>query len=184
VTHLNQAISPAYPSHLRRQLRSSFIPSTPLALLLLGVIALHSRAYPQQTGLTSISVYRSLSTSCSNDDLPNAPASQPHQTPAGTTGAPARGQASDPTTSSQVRASQKQPNRILGLMPNYRAVSAGEIPPPPTAKEAFMVATHNSFDYSAFVFTGLTSLIAEGDDAHPQLGKGSRFFGRIRAVAL
>ncbi len=66
----------------------------------------------------------------------------------------------------------QQPKRILGLMPNYRAVSAGTIPPPPTAKEAFMVATQNSFDYSAFVFTGLTSLIAKGDDSHPQLGKG------------
>jgi len=65
-----------------------------------------------------------------------------------------------------------QPKRILGIMPNYRAVSAGVIPPPPTPREAFMVATRNSFDYSAFVFVGITSLLAEGTDAHPQLGKG------------
>ena len=65
-----------------------------------------------------------------------------------------------------------QPKRILGLMPNYRAVSAGALPPPPTPKEAFMIATKNSFDYSSFVFVGITSLIAEGTDAHPQLGKG------------
>jgi len=57
-------------------------------------------------------------------------------------------------------------------MPNYRAVSAGTIPPPPTPKEAFWVATVNTFDYSSFVFTGLTSMIAEGDDSHPSLGKG------------
>jgi hypothetical protein len=57
-------------------------------------------------------------------------------------------------------------------MPNYRAVSAGEIPPPPTPKQAFKIATQNSFDYSAFIFTGLTSAIAEGEDSHPQLGKG------------
>ena len=57
-------------------------------------------------------------------------------------------------------------------MPNYRAVSAGVIPPPPTPREAFMVATRNSFDYSAFVFVGITSLLAEGTNAHPQLGKG------------
>ena len=31
--------------------------------------------------------------------------------------------------------SQQQPKRILGVMPNYRAVSAGEIPPPPTPKQ-------------------------------------------------
>lgn len=65
-----------------------------------------------------------------------------------------------------------QPKRILGVMPNYRAVSAGVIPPPPTPREAFMVATRNSFDYSAFVFVGVTSLLAEGSNAHTQLGKG------------
>lgn len=65
-----------------------------------------------------------------------------------------------------------QPRRILGIMPNYRAVSAGEIPPPPTPREAFKIATQNSFDYSAFVFVGITSLLAEGTNSHPQLGKG------------
>ena len=65
-----------------------------------------------------------------------------------------------------------QPKRILGIMPNYRAVSAGVIPPPPTPREAFMVATRNSFDYSAFIFVGITSLLAEGTNAHTQLGKG------------
>ncbi len=67
---------------------------------------------------------------------------------------------------------RKQPKRILGIMPNYRAVSAGTIPPPPTPKEAFKIATQNSFDYSSFMFTGLTSIIAEGEDSHPSLGKG------------
>lgn len=68
--------------------------------------------------------------------------------------------------------SKQQPKRILGIMPNYRAVSAGAIPPPPTPKQAFKIATQNSFDYSSFVFVGLTSMIAEGQDTHPQLGKG------------
>jgi hypothetical protein len=63
-------------------------------------------------------------------------------------------------------------------MPNFRAVSAGAIPPPPTPKQAFVIATKNSFDYSAFIFVGLTSMIAEGSDAHPQLGKGVSGFGR------
>lgn len=73
---------------------------------------------------------------------------------------------------------KQQPKRILGIMPNYRAVSAGAIPPPPTPKQAFKIATQNSFDYSSFVFVGLTSLIAEGSDTHPQLGKGVAGFGR------
>jgi hypothetical protein len=74
--------------------------------------------------------------------------------------------------------SKQQPKRILGVMPNYRAVSAGAIPPPPTAGEAFKLATQNSFDYSSFVFVGITSLMAEGTDAHTQLGKGMPGFGR------
>jgi len=65
-----------------------------------------------------------------------------------------------------------QPKRILGIMPNYRAVSAGVKAPPPTPRVLFKVATENSFDYSAFVFVGVTSLLAEGDNAHSQLGKG------------
>ena len=68
--------------------------------------------------------------------------------------------------------SQQQPKRILGLMPNYRAVTAGEMPPPPTPGQAFVLATQNTFDYSSFVFVGITSLMAEGEGAHPALGKG------------
>jgi hypothetical protein len=68
--------------------------------------------------------------------------------------------------------SKQQPKRILGVMPNYRAVSAGAIPPPPTPGRAFTIATENSFDYSAFIFVGVTSLLAEGTNAHADLGKG------------
>ncbi len=75
-------------------------------------------------------------------------------------------------------ASRSQPKRILGLMPNYRAVSAGAIPPPPTPKEAFKIATQNSFDYSSFLFVGITSLMAMGSDAHPRLGQGMAGYGR------
>ena len=77
-----------------------------------------------------------------------------------------------------VAASKQQPKRILGVMPNYRAVSAGALPPPPTAKEAFKIATQNSFDYSSFGFVGITSLLAEATDSHPALGEGVAGFGR------
>jgi hypothetical protein len=65
-----------------------------------------------------------------------------------------------------------QPKRILGVMPNFRAVSAGQLPPPPTPHQAFKIATQNSFDYSSFIFVGITSMLAEGTNTHPQLGKG------------
>jgi hypothetical protein len=71
-----------------------------------------------------------------------------------------------------------QPKRILGVMPNFRAVSAGQASPPPTPEQAFIIATQNSFDYSSFIFVGVTSLMAEGSDAHKELGKGVTGFGR------
>jgi hypothetical protein len=37
-----------------------------------------------------------------------------------------------------------QPKRIPGFMPNFRAVSAGAIPPPPTPKQACVIAAQNS----------------------------------------
>lgn len=65
-----------------------------------------------------------------------------------------------------------QPKRILGFMPNFRTVSGGEKPHPPGWKYNFKIATHQSFDYSSFLFLGITSLSAEGIDSHPVLGKG------------
>lgn len=106
------------------------------------------------------------------------PVSPDQQTqPAGPsiTGSP---ESSDEIRNEGVPASKRQPKRILGIMPNYRAVSAGAIPPPPTPKEAFKIATQNSFDYSSFIFVGITSGLAESSNAHPQLGHGLSGFGR------
>lgn len=74
--------------------------------------------------------------------------------------------------------SKVQPKRILGLMPNYRAVTAGTIPPPPTPRQAFKIATQNSFDYSSIVFVGITSAMSQWSNGHPQLGEGMTGYGR------
>jgi hypothetical protein len=90
-------------------------------------------------------------------------------------------QATAPQTSPQDPGAQvlhPQPKRILGIMPNFRAVSAGTLPPPPTRRQAFKIATQNSFDYSAFIFVGFTSALAEWSDAHPQLGEGMKGYGK------
>lgn len=56
--------------------------------------------------------------------------------------------------------------------------AACAIPPPPTPKGAFEIATQNSFDYSSFIFVGITSMLAEGTDAHPAPSKGVAGFCR------
>lgn len=71
---------------------------------------------------------------------------------------------------------RQQPKRILGFMPNFRSVSAGSKPHPPGWKYNFKIATRQSFDYSSFIFLGITSLTAEGMDSHPVLGKGIHGF--------
>ena len=104
-------------------------------------------------------------------ELPDAPA--PHVQSSSQTEATQTHAAQRPAADASAKHTPPpQPRRILGIMPNYRAVSAGAIPPPPTPREAFTVATRNSFDYSAFIFVGITSSLAEGTDAHSQLGKG------------
>jgi hypothetical protein len=71
---------------------------------------------------------------------------------------------------------RQEPKRILGFMPNFRTVSGGAKPHPPGWKYNFTVATHQATDYSSFIFLGLTSLMAEGINEHPALGKGASGF--------
>jgi hypothetical protein len=102
-------------------------------------------------------------------DLPDDPAFLLEQS---SSSSAAQSNSDQPSPSQQPHTPPPQPKRILGIMPNYRAVSAGVKPPPATPRQAFKIATRQSFDYSAFIFVGLTSAIAEWDDSHPKLGKG------------
>lgn len=58
------------------------------------------------------------------------------------------------------------------MMPLARPVSSGVAPVAPTPRQAFISATRTSFGPSAYATVGLTSLIAEGENEHPALGKG------------
>jgi hypothetical protein len=102
---------------------------------------------------------------------PPAPSSSPATSPNASQSPANPGAASD-------AAPPPQPKRILGVMPNFRAVSADTVPPPPTPKQSLWIATRNSFDYSAFIFNGITSLEAIASDAHPELGKGLPGYGQ------
>jgi len=113
-----------------------------------------------------------LSLPSAAQQTPPASSQQPPTPP------PAQTQPNEAPADQGASPEKQQPKRILGVMPNFRAVSAGALPPPPTPKQAFIIATQNSFDYSSFIFVGITSLLAEGSDAHPKLGKGVAGFGR------
>jgi hypothetical protein len=66
----------------------------------------------------------------------------------------------------------QQPQRIMGWIPNYRAVSVGAKPPPPTFKEKFLIGTQNTFDYSAFIFNAVDTEIPYVTKSYPEFGNG------------
>jgi len=61
----------------------------------------------------------------------------------------------------------KQTKRILGIVPNFRAVSANQKLPPDTARDKFKTAILDSFDYSAILPVALHQ-----DNRYYTLGHG------------
>ncbi len=72
----------------------------------------------------------------------------------------------------------KQTKRILGIVPNFRAVSADEKLPPETVEEKFMDATHDSFDYSSMFFPAAIAAYNMARDATPQFHQGGAGYAR------
>ncbi len=72
----------------------------------------------------------------------------------------------------------QQPQRIMGWIPNYRAVSVGAKPPPPSFKEKFWIGTQNTFDYSAFIFNAVDSEVPYVSKSYPEFGNGMVGYGR------
>jgi hypothetical protein len=72
----------------------------------------------------------------------------------------------------------KQSKRILGIFPNYRAVSTTTQLPPLSLREKFWLATQDSFDYSSFISAGIISGVSQANNSYPEFGRGGKAFGR------
>jgi hypothetical protein len=72
----------------------------------------------------------------------------------------------------------KQSKRILGVIPNYRAVSADTQLPPLSVKGKFVLATQDSFDYSSLLVAGFMAGISQARDSYPEFHQGAAGFGR------
>ena len=72
----------------------------------------------------------------------------------------------------------KQPKRILGIIPNYRAVSANTQLPPLSFKSELWLATQDTFDYSDFIFVGGLAGISMASKSQPSFGQGAEGYGR------
>jgi hypothetical protein len=80
--------------------------------------------------------------------------------------------------SDKVDADRKQSKRILGIFPNYRAVSTTARLPPLSLRQKFWLATQDSFDYSSFVSAGIISGVSQANNSYPEFGHGAKAFGR------
>ena len=96
------------------------------------------------------------------DALPDAPALP---------NAPDQQQAPSASTQSSPHL-DPQTKRILGILPNFRSVSADTHLPPQTAHEKFMTATQDSFDYSAILLPVSLAGYSQLTNATPEFGTG------------
>lgn len=71
-----------------------------------------------------------------------------------------------------------QTKRILGIIPNFRAVSTDTKLPPQTPKEKFITTTQDSFDYSAIVIPSLLAGYNMARKATPEFGQGAAGYGQ------
>jgi len=112
----------------------------------------------------------SSSTAVADDNTPGSQApSQPTKDETATQAAasPATPEHLDPQT-----------KRILGIIPNFRAVSANEHLPPQSIKEKFITASQDSFDYSAVVLPVVLAGLDEARNQTSEFHKGGVGYSR------
>jgi hypothetical protein len=82
------------------------------------------------------------------------------------------------TSSSPSDEQTHQIKRILGIIPNFRAVSANQVLPPQSAKEKFITATEDSFDYSALVVPAALAGYSMATNETPEFHQGAAGYAR------
>jgi hypothetical protein len=142
---------------------------TRISIMLLGLLS-GSCLYAQQAlpsspvPATPFSASDSLSSSASSflrsseAALPEAPAPQ--------------------SVSSSADQTKEQTKRILGIIPNFRAVSSDKHLPPQSVKEKFATVTEDSFDYSAIAIPVAVAGYNYLRNSTPEFGTGGVGYGR------
>jgi len=72
----------------------------------------------------------------------------------------------------------EQTTRILGVIPNFRAVSSTDHLPPQTVKQKFVTASKDSFDYSSIVIPAAVSYFSYVRNSTPEFGTGGIAYAR------
>ncbi len=72
----------------------------------------------------------------------------------------------------------QQTKRILGILPNFRSVSANVKLPPQSVKEKFIAASEDSFDYSSLFIPLAIAGYSLHENADPEFGTGGLAYAR------
>jgi len=72
----------------------------------------------------------------------------------------------------------RQTKRILGVIPNFRAVSVDTHLPSQTPKEKFVGFAKDSFDYSSFIWIAALAGIGQAENSTPEFHQGAAGYGR------
>jgi hypothetical protein len=117
------------------------------------------------TSATLKTVSDETSSSLNNADYPDAPQAQAQQ-------------ASHDSTIEAAQDEGQQTKRILGIFPNFRAVSVDVHLPLQPVKEKFLTATQDSFDYSALFIPGIVAVFNQATNDTPEFGQGTAGYAR------
>jgi hypothetical protein len=71
-----------------------------------------------------------------------------------------------------------QTKRILGIIPNFRAVSVNTKLPPQSPKEKLLTATQDSFDYSSLFVPAILAGYGQATNATPEFHQGAAGYAR------
>ena len=82
------------------------------------------------------------------------------------------------TGTSATPSDEEQTKRILGVLPNFRSISAGANVPKATAKDKFITATEDNFDYTSLFFAGLIASSSFLGKSTPEFHQGAAGYAR------
>jgi hypothetical protein len=153
----------------------SFVLSV-VAAFMVNTSAVLAAQQPDTVNSPPVVLVASAFTDPASVDLaPPVPATPaPAQSPS--TNAPAP--QNQPSQSAQSDSSGQQTKRILGIIPNFRAVSADTKLPPQTVKEKFVSATEDSFDYSAIFIPAVLAGYDMAKRETPEFHQGAAGYAR------
>ena len=140
------------------------------------------RCIRHSLGVISVAVAITLCASAQSDPtqpapqpvssrLPDAPA--PSQSPAVT-----QPPSDQPVKNVENALQAKQTKRILGIIPNFRSVSADAKLPPISTHDKFKLMLEDSFDYSSFIYVGILSGISQAENSYPEFHHGAPAYAR------